>query len=127
MDTAVRLTLVGVNRGSGEVVLGEGHIPDMYMALTLVIVVMECRRVHHSCVVWTTRCLCTTYHVHPASDEGVFFFIALFVCFFPCNLTNRCSRVLNEENQQTTTPSLKGMCKATKARHQLMVDMTLPL
>ena len=59
------LTLVRVDRGSREKVLREGHIPDIYSALSSVIVLMKSRRVDHSCIIRTTCCLGTTNHVNP--------------------------------------------------------------
>ena len=59
------LTLIRVNRGSREKVLGEGHISHIHLPLSFVLVGLECRRVHHSCVIWNVCCLCATHHVDP--------------------------------------------------------------
>ena len=60
------LTFVRINRGSGEKMEREGHIPNPNLAVAAIIELMVSWSVDHGCVVPPTSGLCSPYQIHSA-------------------------------------------------------------
>lgn len=62
----VELTFVRVDWRSGKEVLRQCDVPHIHSALALIIVLMKCWSVHHSCVVYSASGLCSSHQINSA-------------------------------------------------------------